>query len=105
MTSLTILTNHPGASLLPFGMTSHSEIRSGAQKAVLGMVSSSMATWWRKETTSKRENMRLLHRASRILSTRGMLRQPSEMMAFTFLWFTMMQTPPSFVGMTTMWLE
>ena len=39
MTSSITLTNQPSATLLPWGMTSHSTRRVGVQNAVRGMVS------------------------------------------------------------------
>ena len=49
LVSMTI-TNQPGGVLLPYGITSHLQSRSGVQKAVKGMVSLSMVIWWNDET-------------------------------------------------------
>ena len=58
MISLMTLTNHPGAALLPCGITSHSKRHVGVQKAVRGIVSLCTAIWWKEETRSKSDNIR-----------------------------------------------
>ena len=45
MTSLMTLTNHPGAALLPCGITSYSKRRVSVQKAVSGIVPLCTVIW------------------------------------------------------------
>ena len=85
MTSSMTLSNQPGEALLPCGITSHSQSRSGVQNAVKEMVSLSMGIWWNEGTKSKREKMRPFPNESRTSSTRGMGSCPRELMAFSFL--------------------
>ena len=69
MASLITLTNHPGAPLLPCGMTSHSNRRVGVQNAVRGIVSTvnQIMSWYplsplllRRRYSSKKRNNRPL---------------------------------------------